>query len=86
MRRLIAMLTVSTALGVAACDDPRSSNESEFGDVPAEAPVAPAAEEASEPVAAPSAVDTPAADNTTLPPGRQSSEESVQPESETLFY
>ncbi len=86
MRRLIAVLTVSTALGVAACDDPRSSNEPEFADVPAEAPVAPAAEEAGEPVADPNAVDRPAADTTPLPPEKRSSEESVQPESETLFY
>lgn len=86
MRRLIAILTLSTALGVAACDDPRSSNEPEFADVPTEAPVAPAAEEASEPIAVPGAADTAAADYTTLPSEKRSSEESVQPESETLFY
>ena len=86
MRRLIAILTVSTALGVAACDDPRSSNEPEYAEPPMEAPVAPAADDVSEPAAAPDAVDRPAADTTPLPPEKRSSAESVQPESETLFY
>lgn len=85
MRRLIALLTLSTALSVAACDDPRTSNEPEFADSPMEAPVAPTAEEAGAPVAAPDVLDRPAADSTT-PPAKRSSEESVQPESETLFY
>lgn len=85
MRRLIAILTVSTAFGVAACDDTRSSNDPEFADTPVEVPVAPAAEEAGEPVAAPTA-DRPAVDSTTLPPEKRSSDESVRPESETLFY
>lgn len=86
MRRLIALLTVSAALGVAACDEPRTSSEPEFADAPMEAPVAPTAEEAGAPVAAPDVLDTPAADSTLPPPGKRSSAESVQPESETLFY
>lgn len=86
MRRLIAILSLSTALGVAACDEPRTSNEPEFADDPMEAPVAPTAEEVGTPVAAPDAVDRPATDSTTMPPTKRSSAESVQPESETLFY
>lgn len=86
MRRLIALLTLSTALGAAACDDTRYSNEPEFADTPVEAPVAPAAEDAGAPVAAPAATDSPPVDSTTLPSEKRSSEESVQPESETLFY
>ncbi|MGZ9098568.1 MAG: hypothetical protein ACXW3O_02590 [Brevundimonas sp.] len=86
MKRLIALLALTGALSVAACDDPDGSNDPEFADTPMEAPVAPAAEDAGAPVAAPSAVDTPPADSTTLPPEKRSSEESVQPESETLFY
>jgi hypothetical protein len=31
-------------------------------------------------------VDTPPADSSTLPPEQRTSEESVKPESETLFY
>ena len=85
MKRLIAILTVSTALGVAACDEP-NTDDAGFADMPAEAPIAPAAEEVAAPVAAPSAVDTRPVDSTTLPAEKRSSEESVQPESETLFY
>jgi len=85
MKRLIAILALSTAVGVAACDDP-SANDSETAEAPMDAPVAPAADEAGVPVAAPSAADAPPVDSTTLPPEKRSSEESVKPESETLFY
>lgn len=86
MKRLIACLVLTSALTAAACDDPQQSNEPETADVAMEAPVAPAAEDAAVPAAAPSAIDTPPADSTTLPPEKRSSEESVKPESETLFY
>ena len=85
MKRLIAILALSTAFGMAACDDP-NDYDSEVAEAPMEAPVAPAAEDAAAPVAAPSAVDTPPADTSTLPPEKRSSAESVQPGSETLFY
>ncbi|MDQ3125206.1 MAG: hypothetical protein M3Q74_06320 [Pseudomonadota bacterium] len=85
MKRLIAILALSTTFGVAACDDPYA-NDSETAEAPMEAPVAPAAEDVGAPVAAPSAVDRPPADSTTMPSEKRSSEESVQPESETLFY
>lgn len=86
MKRLIALLALTGAVSVAACDDPGGSNEPEYADTPVEAPVAPAAEDAGAPAAAPSAVDTPPVDTSRLPPEKRSSEESVQPESETLFY
>lgn len=85
MKRLIACLVLTSALTAAACDDPQQSNEPETADVAMEAPVAPSAEDVAVPTTAP-AVDTPPADSTTLPADRKSSEESVQPESETLFY
>ena len=85
MKRLIAILALSTAFGVAACDGPNDEN-AEVSETPIEAPIAPAAEDMGAPVAAPSAVDAPPVDSTTLPPEKRSSEESVQPESETLFY
>jgi hypothetical protein len=85
MKRLIAILALSTAFGVTACDDPNAV-DSEIAETPIEAPVAPAAEDMGVPVAAPSAVDAPPADSTTMPPEKRSSAESVQPESETLFY
>ncbi len=85
MKRLIAILALSTAFGVAACDD---QNSNDYNDVepPMEAPIAPPAEEVAVPAAAPSAVDAPPVDYSTLPPEKRSSAESVQPESETLFY
>lgn len=86
MKRLIAFLVLTGALSLAACDDPNGYEQEEVADVPMEAPVAPAAEDVAEPAAAPSAVDTPPADSTTLPSEKRTSEESVQPESETLFY
>jgi hypothetical protein len=54
-------------------------------DTPVEEPVAPSIEEVQEPVVAPSATDTPP-DNNRSPSGNRTSEESVQPDSETLFY
>ena len=86
MRRLIACLVLTSALAVAACDAPQVSNEPETADTTMDIPVAPAAEDAGVPVAAPSAVDTPPTDSTALAPEKRSSEESVKPESETLFY
>ena len=85
MKRLLAILALSTAFGVAACDDP-NDYESEADEATIEAPMAPAAEDVAAPAAAPSAVDAPPVDSTTMPPEKRSSEESVQPESETLFY
>jgi hypothetical protein len=85
MKRLIAILALSTALGVAACGNP-NGNDAETAEGTMDAPTAPTAEDAGVPVAAPGAAAAPPADSTTLPPEKQSSEESVRPESETLFY
>ena len=54
-------------------------------DAPLEEPVAPAVEEVQAPVAAPSATDVPP-DNSASPAEKRTSEESVRPDSETLFY
>lgn len=86
MRRLIAVLILTGALSVAACDDPAGSNDPEFADAATDAPVAPAAEDVEAPVVDPDVVETPPVDTTRLPPEKRSSEESVQPQSETLFY
>jgi hypothetical protein len=85
MKHLIAILALSTAFGVAACDGP-NSYDSEPAEAPVEAQIAPAAEDAEVPVAEPNTTYTPPADTTTLPANKRSSEESVRPESETLFY
>lgn len=84
MKRLIALAAVAGAVALTACDDPRPA-EPEVMDVPVEEPVAPSVEEVQAPVAAPSAADTPP-DYSQSPAGKRTSEESVQPDSETLFY
>ena len=83
MKRLFALVVIAGAVALTACDDPRPA-EPEVLDTPMEEPVAAAAEEVQAPVAAPSATDTPPSD--TLPAEKRTSEESVQPDSETLFY
>lgn len=83
MKRLFALVALAGAVSLTACDDPRPA-EPEVMDAPMEDVVAPAAEDVQAPVAAPSATDAPPSD--TLPSEKRTSEESVQPESETLFY
>lgn len=85
MKRLTALLALTVAFAMTGCDSP-DSGDPEFADAPMEAPVAPAAADAGAPVAAPAVVDGPPLDSANLPAERRSSEESVQPESETLFY
>ena len=84
MKRHFALAAIASAVALTACDDPRPA-EPEVMDMPMEEPVAPAVEEVQAPVAAPSATDTPP-DNSTSPSEKRTSEESVQPDSETLFY
>lgn len=88
MTRSIFVLT-ATALGVlalAACDDFQSRDQSDYADTPPVEVQAPAAEDAAEPVVAPEVTDPAPAPETPLPPQEKTSEQSVQPESETLFY
>lgn len=85
MKRLITLFAVAGAITLTACDDPRPA-EPEVMEPPMEEIVAPSAEEVQVPAAAPSAVDTPPVDNSTQPTQKRSSEESVRPDSETLFY
>lgn len=84
MKRIFALAAVAGAFALTACEDPRPA-EPEVMDSPMEEPVAPAVEEVQAPVAAPSATDVPP-DNSTSPAEKRTSEESVRPDSETLFY
>ena len=84
MKRLFVLVAMASAVALTACDDPRPA-EPEVIDTPIEEPVAPSIEEVQAPVAAPSATDTPP-DNSVAPSEKRTSEESVQPDSETLFY
>ncbi|HEY0600782.1 hypothetical protein [Brevundimonas sp.] len=83
MNRLFTLVAMAGAVALTACDDPRPA-EPEVLDAPMAEPVAPSAETAQEPIAAPSATDTPP--NEAAPAEKRTSEESVQPDSETLFY
>lgn len=73
------------AAALTACDDP-APVETDMVEAPVEPlPEAPAAEDAGVETAAPVA-ETPQPDPGALPADKRTSEESVQPESETLFY
>lgn len=86
MKRLVALLAVSTGLVLSACDDPERSETIETYEPAIEEPVAPAAEEASAPAAATTTDEAPPVDPGALPTDERTSEETVKPESETLFY
>jgi uncharacterized lipoprotein len=74
-----------SVLTLSACDDRPSRSDHDYRDAPAE-PLPPVKEEAPPPppeVHDPTPTPPP---STTLPPEERTSEQSVQPESETLFY
>lgn len=80
------MLIAAAGAGLASCEEP-AMREIETQEPPIEAPVAPAAtDQAASAAATGAATDAPPTDMTTLPPEQRPSEETVQPESETLFY
>lgn len=80
----MVLAAAGAAFALAGCDQP-SEPEVETAPPPIEAPVAPAAEDQAAPAAATAPANT-APPSTTLPADQRSSEESVKPESETLFY
>lgn len=84
MKRLMLLAALGAGLTVAACDEP-VQRQVEPTAIPMEDPVAPAAEDhgvAAADTAAPT--DAPPVD--TPPSEPKTSEQTVQPESETLFY
>ena len=87
-RKIIAAAAAfGLTMGLAACDNFQSPQDQAAETAPdAVEPMAPAAEDVAAPAADPSAVDAPPVDNTALPPEKRASEETVKPESETLFY
>jgi len=90
MRRSIFVLaaTVLGVLTLAGCDDFQSRSDDDYVEAPSFEEQAPAAEDNAAPVVAPEVTDPAptAAPVDTLPPEARTSEQSVQPESETLFY
>ncbi|CAL1691217.1 hypothetical protein MMB232_01352 [Brevundimonas subvibrioides] len=84
MKSLMIVAAVGAALALSACDEPYQE-QTEIAPPPIEEPVAPSAADQAAPVADTTAPTTPPS-TTTLPADDRSSEQSVQPESETLFY
>ncbi len=80
MKRLM-LAAAFGVLALGACSDPAPEPEETY-EPPVEAPVAPPVEE----TPAPTTTAPPPTDSTTLPPESRTSEETVKPESETLFY
>ena len=81
MKRLM-LAAAFGALALGACSDPAPEPE-ETLEPQMEQPVAPVEEVAPPPTATPAA---PHADSSTLPTESRTSEETVKPESESLFY
>ena len=84
LNRLMIGAALAAAGFLAACEQPHEESAPFEAPAPVEAP---AAEDAAEPAVAeaPAAAET-AAPVETLPADQRSSEETVQPESDTLFY
>jgi hypothetical protein len=68
MKRLAALLALTGAFAVAACDEPRSSDEDSLADKAAEQPLAPTAEDAGVPAEAVTPTPPPPTDATTIRP------------------
>ena len=84
MKRLMVLAAALGGLTLAGCEEPVSQQVETAP--PAEDVVAPAATDQGVPAADTTApTDTPPP-TSTLPPEERSSEQTVQPESETLFY
>lgn len=87
MTRLIFVLAAAASvLALSACDDRPSRSDDDYREMSVQPAPPPVKEEAPPP--APEVQDpTPTPPpSTTLPPEERTSEQSVQPESETLFY
>ena len=87
MTRLIFVLAAAASvLALSACDDRPSRSDDDYREMSVEPAPPPVKEDAPPP--APEVQDpTPTPPpSTTLPPEERTSEQSVQPESETLFY
>ena len=82
-----AALALVAGLTLAGCDNPQATTESAVMEIEQVEEAAPSAAEQAAPVVAETpAPATDAVPTEALPPETKSSEESVQPESETLFY
>lgn len=86
MKKLILALALCSAAALASCDDVRQP-QTETAPPPAEVvEEAPAATDNAAPAAETAAPPAPTVDTSALPTDERRSEETVKPESETLFY
>ncbi len=81
MKRVILAAVLSSAALLSGCEDP-APEQSETAQATVEAVPA----EAPPPVVEPEKVEKAPSDASRLPPDARTSEETVKPESETLFY
>ncbi len=87
MKRLILAIAICGAAALAGCDDVRQPQTETAPPAPEAPPVAPAATDHATPAVADTVpTPPPPTDGTVLPPDQRPSEETVKPESETLFY
>ncbi|WP_164511884.1 hypothetical protein [Brevundimonas fluminis] len=82
MKRILTLAAVGAAFVVAACDRPEPTDEGLEPSPPVEVAPPPAEMPPAETAPTP----TPPTDTTALPEDKRTSEETVRPESETLFY
>lgn len=87
MRKITLAAVLIAGLALASCDDAayRASEDDMAVEPTIDAPPM-TAEDAGVPAAETAPPPAPPTDMTALPPDQRSSEETVQPESETLFY
>lgn len=84
MKRLTLLAALGAGLALAGCEDPMP-RQAEFAPPPVEQPIAESAEDQGVPATDTTApADLPPTEHSPTDPG--SSEQSVQPDSETLFY
>ena len=87
VKRLLLATSLSAAAFLASCDQPHQESDYEAVEIQSEEPVAPAAEDSAAPAVAESPIPTDAPPPVdALPPENRTSEQTVQPESDTLFY
>ena len=87
VKRLLLAAGLAAATALAACEEPRTEQDYEAVEIQTEEPAAPAAEESAAPAVAEAPVPTEAPPPVdALPPENRTSEQTVQPESDTLFY
>ncbi|MNH48769.1 hypothetical protein D3C73_03220 [compost metagenome] len=87
VKRLLLATSLSATALLAACSDPASDHDYDAVEIQTEEQTAPAAEESAAPAVAEAPIPTDAPPPVdTLPPEQRTSEQTVQPESDTLFY